>query len=127
MSELNITNKGDIFIEVDAAIFSKEAILKCLYWYSSRFQINLRLLDNQKFSIQLKQLGNITYQEDELQNLNQMIEKDLIDFQLRDIIAKETKNIRDLLVAKAFSNGEFDEMPGGEISDPVGFNPTDVK
>jgi hypothetical protein len=26
------------------------------------------------------------------------------------------------LVAKAFSNGEFDEIPPGEISDPVGFD-----
>lgn len=31
--------------------------------------------------------------------------------------------IRELLVAKAFSNGEFDECPPGDISDAVGFDP----
>jgi hypothetical protein len=46
----------------------------------------------------------------------------LIDFSLRDIVTKETQNIRDLLIAKAFSNGEFDEEPTGDASDPVGFN-----
>jgi His-Xaa-Ser system protein HxsD len=50
------------------------------------------------------------------------LERDLLDFNLRDIVTKETKNIRDILIAKAFSHGEFDELPPGEISDPVGFN-----
>jgi hypothetical protein len=31
-----------------------------------------------------------------------------------------------LLIAKAFSNGEFDELPPGEVSDPVGFNPNEI-
>jgi hypothetical protein len=53
----------------------------------------------------------------------QKLERDLVDFQLRSIINKETQNIRDLLVAKAFSNGEFDEEPPGVATDPVGFNP----
>ena len=61
--------------------------------------------------------------EDELDLYLQKLERDLIDFQLRDTITKETQNVRDLLVAKAFSNGEFDEEPPGEVSDPVGFNP----
>ena len=57
----------------------------------------------------------------------QKLERDLIDFNLRDIVTKETKNIRDLLTAKAFSNGEFDELPPGELSDPVGFNVNEIK
>jgi hypothetical protein len=52
----------------------------------------------------------------------QKLERDIIDFNLRDIVTKETQNIRDLLIAKAFSNGEFDELPPGEITDPVGYN-----
>ena len=37
-------------------------------------------------------------------------------------ISKETKNVRDLIIAKAFSDSdEFDSEPPGEITDPVGF------
>jgi hypothetical protein len=35
--------------------------------------------------------------------------------------------VRDLLIAKAFSNGEFDELPPGDVSDPVGFNVNQLK
>jgi hypothetical protein len=63
---------------------------------------------------------------DELENLLLKVERDLVDFNLRDIVTKETQNVRDLLIAKAFSNGEFDELPPGEVSDPVGFNPNEI-
>jgi hypothetical protein len=52
----------------------------------------------------------------------QKLERDLVDFNVRDIVTKETQNVRDLLIAKAFSNGEYDELPPGEISDPVGYD-----
>jgi hypothetical protein len=65
--------------------------------------------------------------QEQLEILLQKLERDLIDFNLRDIVTKETKNIRDLLTAKAFSNGEFDELPPGELSDPVGFNVNEIK
>jgi His-Xaa-Ser system protein HxsD len=61
--------------------------------------------------------------EEELPYYLQKLERDLVDFHLRDLVSKETGNIRTLLVAKAFSNGEFDEAPPGEVSDPVGFAP----
>jgi hypothetical protein len=41
-------------------------------------------------------------------------------------VTKETQNVRDLLIAKAFSNGEFDELPPGDVSDPVGFSPNEI-
>jgi hypothetical protein len=64
---------------------------------------------------------------DELENLLLKVERDLVDFNLRDIVTKETQNVRDLLIAKAFSNGEFDELPPGEVSDPVGFNVNQIR
>jgi His-Xaa-Ser system protein HxsD len=64
-----------------------------------------------------------TLKKKNLELYQQKLERDLIDFNLRDIVTKETQNVRDLLIAKAFSNGEFDEEPRGEVSDPVGFDP----
>ena len=47
-----------------------------------------------------------------------------MDFEVRNIVTKETKNVRDLLIAKAFaSTDEYESEPPGEISDPVGFKP----
>ena len=111
----------------DASLFSKEAILKCLYWYGDKFHTTINLLDDSIYCINLKPLNSILLKENEPEFYLQKLERDIIDFQLRDVISKQTGNIRDLLVAKAFSNGQFDEEPPGEISDPVGFNPVDIR
>lgn len=110
---------NEIVAYFDSAIFSKNAILKCIYWYGDKFHTNLSVL-NDNYIISLKPLTN--FKEDELELYLLKLERDVIDFQLRDIIIKETQNVRDILIAKAFSNGEFDEEPPGEISDPIGFN-----
>lgn len=51
----------------------------------------------------------------------------MIDFKLRDIVSKETKTIRELIIAKAFAYYEEDQSPDTEISDPVGFNPENIE
>ncbi len=122
MKHSNFVKDGEVTAFADTSLFSKDAILKCLYWFGDKFHTNVSLADN-FFQITLKPLANANVKEDELDLYLQKLERDLIDFQLRDTIAKETQNVRDLLVAKAFSNGEFDEEPQGNISDPVGFNP----
>lgn len=122
MENSNIVKDGEITAFADTSLYSKEAILKCLYWFGDKFHTNVSLADT-SYQISLKPLANANVKEDELDLYLQKLERDLIDFQLRDTITKETQNVRDLLVAKAFSNGEFDEEPQGNISDPVGFNP----
>ena len=54
------------------------------------------------------------------------IKQDLLDFKLRDIINKETRIIRELLIAKAFANYDDEEDPTTDISDPVGFSPKSI-
>lgn len=123
MNYQNHLSDGKITVFADARLFSREAVLKSLYWYGDRFHTTVSLADADTYVISLCLLPESTVKQDELPLYAQKLERDLIDFQLRDLIAKETGNIRDLLVAKAFSNGEFDEEPPGEISDPVGFIP----
>ena len=122
MTKSNFIHNGIITAFADTSLFSKDAILKSIYWFGDKFHANISLIDN-IYEISLKPLSNANIKEGELDLYLQKLERDLIDFQLRDTIIKETQNIRDLLVAKAFSNGEFDEEPPGNISDPVGFNP----
>ncbi|PGH41008.1 MAG: His-Xaa-Ser system protein HxsD [Candidatus Nephrothrix sp. EaCA] len=123
MEHRNFVRDGEITVFADASLFSKEAILKCLYWFGDKFRVNVSLVDANLYQIILKPLANAGVKEEESDLILQKLERDLIDFQLRDIITKETQNVRDLLLAKAFSHGEFDEAPQGDISDPVGYNP----
>ncbi len=123
MKHNNCIRDGEVTAFADASLFSKEAILKCLYWFGDKFHTIISVLDSDTYSITLKPLANANVKADELDLYLQKLERDLIDFQLRVTIVKETQNVKDLLVAKAFSNGEFDEEPPGDVSDPVGFNP----
>lgn len=127
MPHKNYIKDGEINVFVDASLFSTDVILKCLYWYGERFHTTVTLIDSQTFSILLKPLGVVGTSETELDSYLQKFERDLIDYQLRGMITKETQNVRDLLVAKAFSNGEFDEEPPGDVSDPVGFDPNKIE
>jgi len=64
----------------------------------------------------------------DIQALISDIRKNLIDFKTRDLVAKETADIKALLIAKAFANEEdFDEFPPGDLNDPLGFDVFDFK
>lgn len=120
----NTTSSDEILVYADASIFSNDAVMKCLYWYGDKFHTSVSLVNEQYFRMALKPGQQQVFTLAELELYQQKLERDLIDFNLRDIVTKETRNVRDLLIAKAFSNGEFDELPPGEISDPVGFDIT---
>ncbi|TSJ34929.1 His-Xaa-Ser system protein HxsD [Mucilaginibacter corticis] len=119
MENQNHIEGNSIFAYADERLFSKEAIFKCLYWYGDHFHTTVNINDGY-YQLQLTTAQEIS--REELKLFLQKLERDLIDFNLRDMVSKETQNVRDLLIAKAFSNGELDEDPPGEISDPVGFS-----
>ena len=126
MNRQSTIEDGIITFYVDSLLFSREAVLKCLYWYGEKFQTFVWMHDSGTYALSLRPLPDSGIGNEELRPYMQKFERDLIDFQLRDIIVKETGNIRDLLVAKAFSTGEFEESPPGEVSDPVGFDPDNL-
>ncbi len=114
---------GEIIVYADSSLYSKDCLFKCLYWYGDKFHTNISLVDETTYRVSIKSLNENELTDEKLNELLFKLERDLIDFNLRDIVAKETQNVRDLLIAKAFSNGELDELPPGEVSDPIGFTP----
>jgi len=57
----------------------------------------------------------------ELEPLLGEFQNALLDFQLRVEIGRETKQIRELIVAKAFAEGDLlDDAPVADWRDPVG-------
>lgn len=121
MAFSNRIEGNTILIFLDSQIYSKDGILKCLYWYSEKHRIEFQLAVDSTFKILVSPLDELKQSPDNLTQLLIKLERDLLDFNLRDAITKETQSIRELLTAKAFSNGEYDEKPPGSVSDPVGF------
>jgi His-Xaa-Ser system protein HxsD len=113
-------HNGTIELEINGSLFSKETVLKTLYWFGDKFLIDISTKEG-NYLVSLKPLSNLNLNDEDLEQYLQKVQRDIIDFDLRETINKETINIRELLIAKAFSNGEYDESPPGEISDPVGF------
>lgn len=118
---------NEIIVFADASLYSKDSIFKCLYWYGDKFHTNVSFADSNTYRVSVKSVSTNQLSQLERENLLLKLERDLVDFNLRDIVTKETQNVRDLLIAKAFSNGEFDELPPGDVSDPVGFNVNQLK
>ncbi len=118
----NEIKDNEVIVFADSSLYSKDSIFKCLYWYGDKFHTNVSFADSNTYKVSVKPVSSLKLNKSELEQLLLKLERDLVDFNLRDIVTKETQNIRELLIAKAFSNGEFDELPSGEISDPVGFN-----
>lgn len=123
----NEIKDNEIIVFADTSLYSKDSIFKCLYWYGDKFHTNVSFADSNTYRVSVKPVSTNQLSQQEQENLLLKLERDLVDFNLRDIVTKETQNVRDLLIAKAFSNGEFDELPPGDVSDPVGFNVNQLK
>lgn len=112
-----------IKLTVDSSVYSASVLHKCFYWYAGKMEIDIEKKNN-SFIIVLSNIPDHLNKD----NLIVKIKKDLIDFSTREIIIQETKDIRTLLIAKAFANGdEFDESPPGLLDDPIGFTPFNFK
>jgi len=126
MEKISYIRDGEIVVYIDSSLFSKEVVLKSLYWYGDKFNTRISTEVN-AYVVMLKPMVNAGITEDDLGYYLQKFERDIVDYSLREVVNLETVSIRELLVAKAFSNGEFDENPQGDVSDAVGFDPLSIR
>lgn len=127
MNQTSYFEDNRIIVFLNASLYSKDSIFKCLYWYSDEFKISISFENKDTYKIILNAKSEVSLSAERMSKTLDNLERDFIDFNLRDIVTKETQTIRELLTAKAFSSGEFDELPPGEISDPVGFNIEEIE
>jgi His-Xaa-Ser system protein HxsD len=119
--DFEFTN-NELRVVLDSSIYNLDVIHKCFYWYGNNYVIDINKTSNSLIHVTLEPKDNIR----PLLSNTELIEKikqDLIDFKLRDIVTQETKNVRELLIAKAFAYYEVNNDPETNISDPVGFKP----
>jgi His-Xaa-Ser system protein HxsD len=120
----DVDSKFTATIRLDPRIYTREAILRTCHWHTDAAYIHLpESVDGSLIvQIQLKQTVKT------LENPNPVTIEEfvgefcnsLLDFELRRQVEAETAPIRQLILAKAFSEaGILEDEPPGTIADPV--------
>jgi His-Xaa-Ser system protein HxsD len=105
MTDIQQISEYRVSIIVDTTIFNEIVISKVLYWLSPNFIIYRNSVDANHQNIILEQ-KQLPISPNEFENLKFKINQDFIDYQNREIINKETKDIRTILYIKAFANND---------------------
>ena len=111
-------------ISLSANFYSKEALLKAAYWLSNRAVIHIPESDAGKFIVLIKlKQTTPTLDSPKQPDIEELVDEfcnSIIDFELRHTVEIETAQVRQIILAKAFSeSGVLEEEPPGSILDPV--------
>lgn len=89
-------------VTINPEVYSEAAIFKTAYWFTDRYYVFLDSLADGRLLVELraKPGGAGTLQVACADFCNS-----LVDFRVRDIVARETTGIREALVTKAFLEG----------------------
>lgn len=125
--ESEIDSEFSATIRLDPRIYSREAILKASYWHTNTAYIVVpESIDNRLIvKIKLKQSGP-TLENPKPITMAEFVGdfcNSLLDFELRRQVEAETAPVRQLILAKAFSeSGILEDEPPGTVADPVDSN-----
>ena len=112
------SSASEVSVEIDLAFVSAEAILKACHWFSREYACDLRKKNDATAEVVLAS-------RDPSSAINSRDVKDafmttVIDFALREKIEAKTSGIRELLLAKAFSeSGVLEDAPEGVFGDAI--------
>ena len=105
-------------VEIDRTIVSTEALLKTCYWFSQDFVCEIRNRNEQIADVFLTSRNPSSAAD--LASTKDAFMTSAMDFALREKIDAKTSGIRDLLLAKAFSeSGVLEDQPGGVFGDAI--------
>ena len=105
-------------VEIDLAIISAEALLKTSYWFSRDFVCEIRNRDDKFAEVRLSPRSPMSASD--LSSAKDAFTTSAMDFALREKIDAKTSGIRDLLLAKAFSeSGVLEDQPTGVFGDTI--------
>jgi His-Xaa-Ser system protein HxsD len=111
-------NANHVVVEISLSIVSPEALLKTCYWFSRDYVCEVK---NQSESIAKVVLSPRSVTPDFNPNsIRDAFLTSALDFALREKIEAKTSGIRDLLLAKAFSeSGVLEDEPEGVFGDKI--------
>lgn len=101
-------------VEVGSDVASSDAILKACYWFSRDFVCDIQhAASSTSVSLYLKPNSTRT-----LEGAAAELLSSIHDFALRERVSAKTDGVRDLLLAKAFSeSGVLEDTPSGIFGD----------
>jgi His-Xaa-Ser system protein HxsD len=109
--------EASTLIQVNHHLVSVEALLKTCYWFSKDFVCDVTQDSPEQSTVHLvpKPSCSVAPQDAREQFIAQAM-----DFALRERVTAKTSDVRDLLVAKAFSeSGVLEEQPQGVFGDSL--------
>ena len=107
---------GEAILLVDESVYSRDVLLRTCYWFTDRCYLFVSRAGTGVFSVRIRAKAGGTA----LDTISGEFENALIDQQVRQDIARETARLRELIVAKAFAEGQdLDDAPVGDYRDPV--------
>ena len=121
---VKLTSGATAEIKVDTSIFAKDAVLKAVHWATDVAYVQIRHSSDRVLVIELalKQpkptLDNP--QTTSIEALSGDVCNLILDYELRRQISSETSAVRQLILAKAFSEaGVLEDSAPGSCADPV--------
>jgi His-Xaa-Ser system protein HxsD len=107
-----------VVVEINLAIISAESLLKASYWFSRDFVCEIRNQDEKLAEVYLTPRSPISAAD--LASAKDAFMTSAMDFALREKIEAKTSSIRELLLAKAFSeSGVLEDQPAGVFGDKI--------
>lgn len=121
-SDLDSESSATIYL--DPRIYTREAILKASYWATGVAYVQVPHTTDSRLAIRIelkKRIATLTSTKPiAIQDFVKDFCNSLLDFELRHQVNIETTEVRQLILAKAFSeSGVLEEEPPGTIADPV--------
>jgi His-Xaa-Ser system protein HxsD len=105
----------EVTLLVDENIYSKEALLRTCYWFTDRCYLFVSRPGPNQFSVRIRAKAGLP----SLESISGDFENALIDHQVRQDVDRDTARLRELIVAKAFAEGDLEDAPIGDDRDPV--------
>jgi His-Xaa-Ser system protein HxsD len=106
-----------VLVQISHALVSTEALLKTCYWFSRDFVCDVTDSNDKQSTVRLKPKAQCDSSPVEIQ---EQFMSHAMDFALREQVTAKTSDVRDLLLAKAFSeSGVLEEQPLGVFGDAL--------
>ena len=112
----SVATEQSIIVRFSHDVVSVESLLKACYWFSRDFACEVTEDDAGHSIVSLRpKVPGVSLERVHDDFMNQAL-----DFALRERVNANTADIRDLLLAKAFSeSGVLEDQPQGTFGDPV--------
>jgi len=103
-----------MIIQVDASVYDEAVLHKALYWLGKDFISEVTRQDG-FFEVILTKRNGELFAEDEQRSTEAKFRQSLVDYKTRSVILSETKNVRDLIIMKAFFHFSDEEINFDEL------------